>query len=85
MRIRLLFDNDPSCGVGELDGVWMASALDEFTEDVWGGETPDFYKDALEGCQNPREMVVTISDDAVAALYRTPEVSVTILDSGEPT
>lgn len=57
----------------------ILSALDEYTEDDWGGSTPDFWTTDIQrgvwsdDCE-VRTLTVEISEDAIAALFKEPSV-----------
>lgn len=71
MRIRLAFSDDDTTP----DQMpTMIAAVDEYTEDEWGG-IPDFYKEDIAKYKNVREVAIHVSDDAVRKLFSVPTIA----------
>lgn len=79
MRIRLAFTDD-DCDADQMP--YLVAAVDEFTEDEWGG-IPDFYKDDVAKHKNVREVNVYVRDEDVRNLFSVPTVKVR-LEGSEP-
>jgi hypothetical protein len=64
--------------VDDLDGgVWLVSALDEYSDDAGGGD--DYFAQLKINPELRREMGIDVAESAVVGLFKVPTVTAKVL------